>query len=132
MTSPSFPFVRKILAVDALTCVAAGALMSIGAGPLAQATDLPQPLLFGAGLSLFPVAALFGWMSRTRHLNAPLINLAVVGNAAWVLASLAVLVAFPPTPFGYVFVLAQASAVAVLAWLERRGAARVSAGPVAA
>ena len=120
MNNQAFAFARKVLALDALTCVAAGALMTIAAAQLAPWTGLPEGLIRVAGLSLFPAAALFGWMSRTRRLSPALINLAVVGNGAWVLGSIAVALTMGPTLFGQVFVLGQAAAVGGLAVLERR------------
>jgi len=110
--------IRTILGLDALTCLAAGSVMSIGAGLLADPTGLHPTLLLVAGCSLFPVAALFGWMAKTPLLNGALVMLAVIGNAGWVAASIAVLMMTEPTLFGAAFVLAQAAVVAVLAWLE--------------
>jgi O-antigen/teichoic acid export membrane protein len=110
--------IRTILGADSLTCLGAGAVMSLGAGLLAGPTGLHPTLLLVAGLSLFPVAALFGWMAKTRLLNGPLVMLAVIGNAGWVAASIAVLLMTEPTVFGTAFVLAQALVVALLAWLE--------------
>ncbi|HEY8617751.1 hypothetical protein [Phenylobacterium sp.] len=119
MTTPAdLAFARRVLAVDALTCAAAGALMAGAAGPLSGITALPAPLLLAAGASLFPVAALFAWMSRTRRLGAFHVRVAVLGNAAWVAASLAVLALTQPNPLGYAFVLGQAGAVTVLALVE--------------
>lgn len=115
-----FAPVRKVLLVDALTCTGAGLLMALGAGALSPLTQLPEGLLRIAGLSLFPVAALFGWMAVSRALNRPLLLVAVMGNAAWVAGSLAVLAVTSPSTLGYAFVLAQAAAVAGLAVLEAR------------
>lgn len=110
--------IRTILGADALTCLAAGAVMSLGAGMLAGPTGLNANLLLVAGLSLFPVAALFGWMAKTPLLNGAFVMLAVVGNIGWVAASIVVLLMTEPTLFGTAFVLAQALAVMLLAWLE--------------
>ncbi len=117
----TFAFARRVLIVDAFTCAAAGALMAFVAAPLANLTHLPTTLLLWAGVSLFPVAALFAWMSRTPTLGRGLIWVAVVGNIAWVAASLAALALTTPNAFGYAFVLVQAAAVAALALLETRG-----------
>ena len=119
--SDSNTMLRRVLGVDAITCVAAGALMAGAAGPLAELTGAPREILSLGGLSLFPIAALFAWMSRTPRLSAPLAWTAVVGNLGWVAASLAVAMAFPLAPFGYVFVVGQALAVLVLAGLEYLG-----------
>ena len=115
-------FLRRVLAVDALTCVAAGALMAFGAGALAPLTGLPQPLLFWAGVALFPVAALMAFLSRRETAPAALVWLVVLGNAGWVAGSVAVLFVTQPTVFGTAFVVAQAAAVAVLTVLEWRAA----------
>ncbi len=48
---------RKILFLDALTCLSCGALMSLASGPLAALLSLPASLLRYAGLSLFPIDA---------------------------------------------------------------------------
>ncbi len=119
-------FLRRTLAVDALTCVAAGALMAFGAAPLSPLTGLPQPLLLWAGIVLFPVAALMAFLSRRETAPAPLVWLVVLGNAGWVAGSLAVLVLTAPTALGIAFVAAQAGAVAVLTVLEYRGLTRVA------
>jgi hypothetical protein len=115
-------FLRRTLAVDAVTCVGAGALMTFAAAPLAPFTGLPQLLLVGAGIALFPVAAVMAWLSRRRSAPAALVWLVILGNAGWVAGSVAVLVLTAPTAFGTAFVAAQALAVAVLTGLEYRGA----------
>jgi len=130
MTQTDQSTLRRVLALDALTCTAAGAVMALGAQPLSGWTGLPAPLLLGAGAILFPIAALFGWMSQRRQLAPGLVWLAVLGNAGWVLASLAVLPLTGPTPFGYAFVLAQAAVVAVLASLEARGLREHQPAPI--
>ncbi|WP_309629009.1 hypothetical protein [Brevundimonas sp.] len=95
--------------------------MAFATGPLARLTNLPEQLLGIAGVVLFPVAALFAWMSTSRTLSRRLLLVAVIGNVAWVAASLAVLALTSPSALGCVFVLFQAAAVAVLAALEARG-----------
>lgn len=118
---------RPILAMDALTCLAAGLLMLLGAGILSPLLGLPTMLLTVAGAALLPIAALFGWMSRQPVLPQPLLMLAVGGNFAWVAASLAVLFICAPSLLGVIFVVGQATAVAVLAMLETRGLNRAAA-----
>lgn len=127
MTSTTKPDVRPILALDALTCLAAGALVLLGAGLLSPLLNLPAMLLTVAGASLLPIAALFFWMSRQPASPPPLLPLAVLGNVAWVLGSIAVLFVCQPSMPGVVFVAGQAAAVAVLAVLEARGLGRVAA-----
>lgn len=115
-------FQRRTFAVDAVTCVAAGALMALAAAPMAQITGLPQPLLVGAGIALFPVAAIMTWLSRRETAPTALLWLVIFGNAAWAAASIAVLFLTTPTVVGAAFVVAQALTVAILTVLEYRGA----------
>src|SRR5712691_9373460 len=48
-------FLRRVLYVDAATCVATGALMTLDAALLSTLLGLPAALLLGSGLSLFPI-----------------------------------------------------------------------------
>lgn len=113
--------VQRVLALDGITCVIAGLVMAIGAQALSPMTGLPVELLRYAGLALFPVAALFGWLSRTRLVAVSLVWLAIVGNLAWVAGSILVLELFKPTFLGSLFVLAQATVVIILTFTEWRG-----------
>ena len=85
---------------------------------LAPITGLPVSLSRFAGIALFPVAALFAVMATMRAIPHWLTLLGVIGNWAWVAASLAVIVLLPLTGLGIAFVGVQAVAVAILAWLE--------------
>jgi hypothetical protein len=109
---------KAILWLDAATCVATGLLLSLLSSDLSEMLGLPRPLLFYAGLSLFPIAAFMAWTAQRPA--APAVWLVIGGNALWVLGSLAVL-ALSPTAIGTAFVIVQAVAVAVLAELEYMG-----------
>lgn len=109
---------RQLLIIDALTCLATGALLVAASAPLAELLGLPAKLLSYAGLVLFPCAALMGAAARTRA--APLVWLVILGNFAWAAASVAVAHIYDPTRVGMVFVLAQAVVVAALGILEFR------------
>jgi hypothetical protein len=111
---------RRVLLVDAGTCVATGALLSLDAGPLAPMLGLPTALLFYAGLSLFPTAAFMLWVAMRRDIPRIGAWLIIAGNAAWVIGSIAIL-GLSPTGLGYAFVIAQAAIVALLAELEYTG-----------
>jgi hypothetical protein len=115
-------FLRTVLLVDAATCVATGLLMALGADILAQFTAIPVPLLRYAGVSLFPVAAFIALVGMYRF-GPPAVWIVIAGNALWVAGSLLLLVdsLISPNVLGYVFVGAQAVAVAVLAELEYFG-----------
>jgi len=115
------PNLRWVLGFDAATCLVMGVLLVAAAAPLASLVALPQALLFWAGIVLFPSAAL---MAGAAALPRPaLVWLVVLGNAAWVIASLGVLLALQPNALGIVFVLVQAAVVVALLVLERRGLA---------
>lgn len=110
--------IKQLLVVDALTCVVTGALLVSAAGFLTTLLGLPEALLRYAGLVLFPCAALMFVASRT--LNRFLVWTVIIGNFAWVAASLVVALAFDPTALGIAFILAQALVVALLGVLEWR------------
>ena len=108
--------------VDAATCLLMGVLLVFAAQPLAALLALPSSLLFYAGILLFPCAALMVFAGRKTSPNSILVWLVIVGNVAWVAASIFVITAwFSPSSLGLAFVLAQAAAVAILALLEYRG-----------
>jgi hypothetical protein len=121
------PSLRRVLGVDAATCVAMGLLLVAAAAPLATLLGLPQPLLTGAGIVLFPCAAL---MAATAAMRRPAPWLAwgvIAGNAAWVLASIGVLLMFDLTALGIAFVVVQAAVVLGLLVIERRALTAASA-----
>jgi hypothetical protein len=110
---------RTVLTVDALTCVALGALLGTLSAELSAWLGLPAALLYWAGVALFPCAALMLAAARSRR--SALVRLVVLGNAAWVAASVLVIAMLDPTALGAAFVGVQALVVAGLAWLEAQG-----------
>jgi hypothetical protein len=118
-------FLRRVLLVDAATCAATGALLSLDAGPLSPLLGLPAALLLYSGLSLFPIAAFMLWAATRRSPPFAGVWLVIAGNAAWVFGSLLLLFAFSPSALGYAFVIAQAAVVALLAELEYTGLRRL-------
>jgi hypothetical protein len=116
-------FLRNVLIADAVTCVATGMLMTLGAALLGKLTQLPPELLRAAGLSLFPIAAFIAFVATRQRLRRTGVWLLILGNAGWVAASLWLLLggAISPNAMGYAFVAVQAAAVAVLAELEFAG-----------
>lgn len=105
-----------LLRIDAATCAALGLLLVVASGPVGALTALPAPLLLYVGLALLPIA---GFMLLAAPRPA-LGGLAVAGNVAWVIASVALLLSgwIAPNALGTVFVAGQAVAVAGLAWAE--------------
>jgi hypothetical protein len=116
-------FLRNVLIADAVTCVATGMFMTLGAALLGKLTQLPPELLRAAGLSLFPIAAFIAFVATRQRLRRTGVWLLILGNAGWVAASLWLLLggAISPNAMGYAFVAVQAAAVAVLAELEFAG-----------
>jgi hypothetical protein len=125
-------FLRTVLLVDAATCLLTGAVMKTGAIALAELTGIPAPVLLYAGISLFPVAAFIALVAAMPAISVAGVWLVIVGNAAWVAASLGLMVsgAIEPNALGYAFIAGQALAVAMLAGLEYVGLQRLSIRPL--
>lgn len=132
-------FLRNVLSLDALTCVVSGIASLAFGSVLAEPLGLSVGLQHGAGVVLLAVGAFIAFTATT--ISAPLSNasrwlvwMVVLGNAAWVLASVLVLATKieQPTSLGMGYVIAQALVVAVLAELEHTGLRKSSAAiPVA-
>jgi len=122
----SVPYLRRVLMVDASTCVATGVLMFLFATPLSTLLGLPAALLLYAGASLFPIAAFMAWLALRRDVSRWGAWVVILGNAGWVAGSVLVLVVFSPTAVGDAFVIAQAVVVAFLAELEYYGLRRIA------
>jgi CHASE2 domain-containing sensor protein len=131
MIHPSLLLRRAILA-DAIFSGAAALLLTFGAGMLAPLLNLPDALLREAGLFLIAYAALVGWLGTRQSMPKALVVIVVAGNAAWTMASIALLFSgwVDPNLFGEAFVAAQAIAVGAFAELQYIGL-RKSGGAVA-
>lgn len=112
---------RKVLGVDAITCLAMGVVLLAFAGALGNLLGLPVRLLLAAGLVLLPCAALMYATARSAGPNRALVWLVLLGNLAWIVASLGIAVLLAPPPLGIAFLLGQAAVVALLGILEYRG-----------
>ena len=123
MIVSSASLLRKVLLVDAATCVAAGALMSFGAGALAALLNLPSTLLLEGGIVLFPVAAFIAFVASRGRLSAAAVWIVIGGNVLWIVGSIWVMAGgvLAPNGLGQSFVAGQAVTVAVLTFLEYRG-----------
>lgn len=122
-------FLPRVMAADALSCAATGALQ-LGLGDtLARLTGLPAPLLGGTGVFLLAYAVFAAWIARCPVPARSLIGLVIVGNLAWAAGCVALLLGggIAPTALGVAWVLAQAGVVVGLAALQWRGL-RASAG----
>lgn len=126
MTTDRSTFLRRILFADAAISGATGILMFVAADLLARWLGLPAPLLRYAGFSLLPFAAVVLYLAKRDVLSRAGVWTVIVCNAAWVVASVALLVIgnVDPSPIGYAFVVAQAIAVAGLAEMQYMGLRR--------
>jgi hypothetical protein len=121
-----------VFLADAAISGAAGVLMIAGAGLLGPFLELPEPLLFWAGIVLVPYVALLLALARRAAAPRLFIMDVVLINGLWVAASFGLLLsgAVAPNLLGAAFVVAQALAVAALGMLQLtglRGAASVTA-----
>ncbi len=120
MANSPTPFtLRQIIIADAATCLAMGALLVIAPRVIAVLTQIPESLLFYAGVGLFPIAFFMAIVGLRFPTSAPGASLVIIGNILWVIASVSLLFVLKSlNAIGVVLILAQAAAVAVLAWLE--------------
>ncbi|HVG46957.1 MAG TPA: hypothetical protein VM899_02290 [Rubellimicrobium sp.] len=126
-------FLRRILAFDAATCAAMGLGLALGAGPLARVFELPDGLLREAGILLLPFAALLVWTAQRDRVLPGLVWAIIGGNAAWTMASAALLLGgiLTPNALGLAFVAGQAVAVAIIAEVEALALRRARAAALA-
>ena len=117
---------RRVLMVDAATCVATGLLMTLFATPLSTLLGLPAVLLAYAGASLFPIAGFMAWLALRREVLLWGAWVVTLGNVGWLAGSVLVLLLTSPTGLGYAFVIAQAVVVAFLTELEYVGLRRIA------
>lgn len=125
-------FLRRALFADAVFSGVAALGFTFGAGAFATLFNLPEALLLEAGLFLIAYTALVGWLASRATLAKPLVLLVVVGNAAWTVGSIALLLsgAVSPNLAGMLMVVAQAIVTGVFAELQYVGlkkSARVAA-----
>jgi hypothetical protein len=114
-------FLRRILALDSLSCAAMGLPMAFGAASLASLFELPEPLVRGAGLLLLPLAFFIFWLATRPAPPRALVWAVILGNAGWTAESFILLGQHQPTALGTAFVSAQAASVLALAALEYLG-----------
>ena len=90
MIHPSV-FLRRAILADAIFSGASAVLLTFGAGMLAPLLSLPEALLRETGLFLIAYAALVGWLGTRQSMPRPWVVIVIAGNAAWTLASIALL-----------------------------------------
>jgi hypothetical protein len=131
MIHPSI-FLRRALLADAIFSGVSALLLTFGAGYLTTLLNLPDALLRETGLFLIAYAAFVGILGTRAAMPKALVLLVIAGNAAWTLASVALLLSgiVSPNLLGEAAVVMQAIAVGVFAELQfiglRRSAAAVA------
>ena len=119
------PFLKRVLLLDAASCLGMAALLLPGATMLAPLLGLDRMLLIGAGAMLAPLGLLILWIATRRRLYVWLVAVVIVGNLLWTVESFLLLsVAAGVTAIGVAFVSGQAGIVALLAALEFAGLRR--------
>jgi len=126
-------FLRRALLADAIFSGISAVVMTLDAGTLASFLHLPEALLRETGLFLIAYTALVGWLGMRPSVPKALVMIVVVGNAAWTLASIALLFsgAISPNILGEIVIVAQAIATGAFAELQSIGL-RKSGGAVPA
>jgi len=127
MINPSL-FLRRAIQADAVFSGASAVLLTLGAGALAPLLSLPEALLSETGLFLIAYTALVGWLGTRQAMPKALVVIVIAGNAAWAVASIALLFSGTVTPnlLGEAFVVIQAIVVGVLGELQYVGWRRSS------
>jgi hypothetical protein len=125
MIHPSV-FLRRAIQADAIFSGVSAVLLTFGAGDIAPLLNLPEALLRESGLFLIAYTALVGWLGTRQTMPKALVAIVIAGNAAWTLASIALLFsdAVMPNLLGEAAVAMQAIMVGVLAELQYIGLRR--------
>ena len=125
MIQPSL-FLRRAIQADSVFSGVSAVLLTFGAGEFAPLLNLPEALLRETGLFLIAYAALVGWLGARQSMPKALVVIVIAGNAAWTLASIALLLstAVNPNLLGEAAIAMQAIAVGALAELQYVGLRR--------
>ena len=120
---------RRVLIVDAVCSGAMGIAMLALADVFANLLQLPVALVREAGIILLPFAAFVGFVASRREPARIVVWTIIALNAVWVVDSIVLLFTgwVAPNALGYVFVIAQAAVVLVLADFEYLGLKRSTA-----
>lgn len=118
---------RRTLLADAMTCAVMGIILAGALGPVATMTGLPQALTLWVGIALLPIAGYNAFIGSRAETPIWAVWLLILGNAGWVIASVALLLVLDSlTPIGIAFVAVQAVGVLILTELEIIGVRRLS------
>jgi hypothetical protein len=129
MTSNNASFLRRVLALDALSSGGMGLAMATAAPFMASLTNLPADVLREAGFVLLPFAAFVAYLASRAQPPRAGVWIVIALNAIWVVDSIVLLFTgwVEPNALGYAFVIAQAVVVGLFAELEYVGLKRAPA-----
>jgi hypothetical protein len=89
---------RRALFADAIFSGVSAIGLTFGAAAFAPLFSLPEVLLRETGLFLIAYTALVGWLGSRSSVPKALVILVVVGNAAWTVASIGLLLSGAVSP----------------------------------
>ena len=124
---------RRTLTIDAVVSAASALLLLFAANELARWLAVPETLLRYAGILLVPFAIYVGTLARREAVRRFAVGAVIGMNIAWVVASVCLVLgsAVRPNAAGYVLIVSQAVAVAMLAQLQYIGLQRAASRSVA-
>ena len=121
-------FMRRAFLLDTITSSMMALLLIFGAGELAPLFNLPEDMLRETGLVLIAYTALVGWLATRQSMPKALVLSVIAINAAWTVASIALLFSGAVTAngLGQIFIAGQAIVPGALAELQYIGVRRSS------
>jgi hypothetical protein len=106
---------RGILLIDAVTCASAGLITAAASSAVADLLDAEQPPVLGTGLFLLGYTiGLLAFARSCARVQRQGLAVTAVGDALWVLASVALVIAGTFSAAGNAVVLAVALVVAAI------------------
>lgn len=125
LSSPST--LRAVVWFDASTGILLGALHLLLTAPMATWLGLPPGLLVVTGVMLLGYAALAITIARARPMSRGLLWVLIIGNFAWALGSLGLLLgsSLSPTLLGQAYLAVHVVSVVLLAELQWMGVRRL-------
>jgi hypothetical protein len=113
-------FLRYVLTIDAISCLAGGILQLVFTGFLSEHLSLPPALLAATGNFLLVYGAAVAFLATRAQVPRAIIWLLIVGNCVWGLASFAILIGndLHPSAVGKGYIVVQAMTVLALARLQ--------------
>jgi hypothetical protein len=124
--NPLPPFLRRVLLLDASTCLITGMVMLTASGTVERLLAIPAPASRVLAVVLLVFGAAVAWVGTRRDLMRSAVWAIVTLNVLWAVESLLAL-AFgwlDPNALGRAFILVQGVAVAVIAELQFIGLRR--------